>query len=176
MPGHLLGAAMRTIQVSTSVFARIWAVRQEGEESEDAILNRLLGGGKVAESDTTSPHSPPNVGGHTERSYGVQFAGGFEIFRTYLGQSYRAHAVQLGWILDKDNKTYPTLNELGKAIGAKVENAWANWFYLTPEGQRKSVATLRDPSKVAHRARGPVDGDKLLSRIGIPGGQAQTGA
>lgn len=166
---------MRTIQISTSVFARIWAARQEGEESEDAILSRLLGGDKATESDATTAHSSPNVGGHTERSYGVHFPGGFEIFRTYLGQSYRAHAVQLGWILDKDNKTYPTLNELSKAIGAKVENAWANWFYLTSEGQRKPVATLRDPSKVARRARGPVEVDKLLSRMGIPGDPAQTG-
>jgi hypothetical protein len=165
---------MRTIQISTSVFAAIWAARQEGEESEDAILNRLLG--REAEPDTVPPHGSPNVGGHTERSYGVHFAGGFEIFRTYLGQSYRAHAVQLGWILDKGNKTYPTLNELSKAIGAKVENAWAHWFYMTPEGQRKPVATLRDPGKVARRTRGPVDADKLLSQIGIPGSQAETGA
>ena len=166
---------MRTIQISTSVFARIWAARQEGEESEDAILNRVLGGGKVAESDTTPPRSSPNVGGHTERSYGVHFSGGFEIFRTYLGQSYRAHAVPLGWILDKDKETYPTLNELSKAIGAKVENAWANWFYLTPEGQRKPVGTMRDPSKIARRARGPVDVNKLLSQLGVPGSQVQAG-
>lgn len=155
---------MRTIQISTSVFARIWAARQEGEESENAILNRLLGG-ESAHADTAPPHSSPNVGGHTERSYGVHFPGDFEIFRTYLGQSYRANAVQMGWVLEKDGKTYPTLNELSKAIGAKVENAWANWFYLAPEGQRKPVAALRDPSKVTRRTRGPVDADKLLAGL-----------
>lgn len=34
---------MRTIEVSTEVFALIWAARQQGEETEDAILLRLLG-------------------------------------------------------------------------------------------------------------------------------------
>lgn len=34
---------MRTIQISTEVFAKIWSHRTEGEEDEDAILRRLLG-------------------------------------------------------------------------------------------------------------------------------------
>jgi hypothetical protein len=34
---------MRSINISTDVFAKIWANRMEGEESEDAILARLLG-------------------------------------------------------------------------------------------------------------------------------------
>ena len=34
---------MRTIEISTNVFSRIWALRQEGEETESAILDRLLG-------------------------------------------------------------------------------------------------------------------------------------
>ena len=33
---------MRQIQVSTETFARIWAFRAEGEESEDEILSRVL--------------------------------------------------------------------------------------------------------------------------------------
>lgn len=33
---------MRAINVSTAVFARIWALRQEGEESENEILERVL--------------------------------------------------------------------------------------------------------------------------------------
>lgn len=32
----------RTIPVSTDVFAAIWSHRQEGEETEDAILRRIL--------------------------------------------------------------------------------------------------------------------------------------
>lgn len=34
---------MRTIEISTEVFAKIWAQRMGGEEDEDAILKRLLG-------------------------------------------------------------------------------------------------------------------------------------
>ena len=33
---------MRSIEVSTEVYAKIWAFRIEGEESEDEILRRLL--------------------------------------------------------------------------------------------------------------------------------------
>jgi hypothetical protein len=33
---------MRAIEVSTEVFARIWALRADREESEDAILKRVL--------------------------------------------------------------------------------------------------------------------------------------
>ena len=34
---------MRLIEVSTEVFAQIWAFRESGEETENAILERLLG-------------------------------------------------------------------------------------------------------------------------------------
>jgi hypothetical protein len=35
-------SALREIQISTTVFAAIWAARQPGENTEDAILRRLL--------------------------------------------------------------------------------------------------------------------------------------
>jgi hypothetical protein len=34
---------MRTIQISTDVFAKIWSHRIDGEEDENSILKRLLG-------------------------------------------------------------------------------------------------------------------------------------
>lgn len=34
---------MRTIEISTAVFAKIWSHRQLGEETENEILERLLG-------------------------------------------------------------------------------------------------------------------------------------
>jgi hypothetical protein len=34
---------MRTVQLDTDVFAKIWAHRTEGEETENEILRRLLG-------------------------------------------------------------------------------------------------------------------------------------
>jgi hypothetical protein len=57
---------MRTIQISTETFSKIWALRREGEESEDDILQRVLprqgvyGGG----TSPSPPSSPPrNVKG-----------------------------------------------------------------------------------------------------------------
>lgn len=45
---------MRTIEISTDVFAKIWAQRIEGEESENQILQRLLG---VQEAHAGNPES-----------------------------------------------------------------------------------------------------------------------
>ena len=36
-------SSTRDVQASTDVYAAIWAARQPGEHSEDAILRRLLG-------------------------------------------------------------------------------------------------------------------------------------
>lgn len=48
---------------------------------------------------------------------------------------------------------YPSLNELSKAIGAKTENAWVNWFYIDPNGDRAPISTLRDHAKIIRRNR-----------------------
>ena len=50
---------MRTIQVSTEVFALIWAARQQGEETEDAILVRLLGPKKQESKKVLQTESEP---------------------------------------------------------------------------------------------------------------------
>ena len=39
---------MKTISISTATFAALWAARKEGEETEDAILSRLLSGQAAA--------------------------------------------------------------------------------------------------------------------------------
>ena len=161
---------MRTIMVSTNVYARIWARREAGEETENEILDRILPGNSEEREpeDARPPIRAPNIGGHTERRYGVHFPGGFGISRVYLGQEYGANAIDRGWVLANDSKTYPTLNELSRAIGAKVENAWMNWFYFE-NGERKPVAALRDPAKVAQRSRRPIDTDKVLAELeGLP--------
>lgn len=50
---------MKTISISTATFAAIWAARKEGEETEDAILSRLLAGAGAAEP---GPAKRANVG------------------------------------------------------------------------------------------------------------------
>lgn len=136
---------MRTVQVSTDTFAAIWAARHEGEESEDAILRRILLG-------RSAPSTPQSQAiGHRDPRYGVEFDEGFEVFRTYLGREFKARAVAGSWQLQGTGAIYPTLNELSVAIGAKTENAWMNWFYLDDRGQRQPVDAKRDPTKVRRR-------------------------
>eukprot|EP00456_Euglypha_rotunda_P037273 TRINITY_DN28631_c1_g1_i1.p1 TRINITY_DN28631_c1_g1~~TRINITY_DN28631_c1_g1_i1.p1 ORF type:complete len:140 (+),score=13.80 TRINITY_DN28631_c1_g1_i1:99-518(+) len=53
---------MRTIQISTRLFSKIWSARSDGEEDENSILERLLGvaelpdkvaGGSVSATDAS---------------------------------------------------------------------------------------------------------------------------
>lgn len=139
---------MRSITVSTEVFAAIWAARQPGEETEDDILRRVLGGKNPIRRQNGS--AGERAGFH-DRRYDVRFPEGFEIFRTYLGQAYRAHATSGTWLLLNDGRRCGSLNELSQAIGAKIENAWFNWFFAAPNGQHKRVSEMRDPSKIRRR-------------------------
>lgn len=50
-------AIVRTIEVSTEVFAKIWSQRVAGEEDENAILTRLLGPSR-AKGSKQSEESP----------------------------------------------------------------------------------------------------------------------
>lgn len=141
---------MRSITVSTDVFARIWSLRQPGEDTEDAILARILG--CPAAPPGNSPASALGNGLLDSRS-GVLFPEGFEVFRTYLGVEYRARIASGKWVLQNDSRTFQSLNELSRAIGAKTENAWLNWLYLDDRGMRHPVSKLRDPSVIATRSR-----------------------
>ena len=99
---------MRSITVSTEVFAALWAARQPGEENEDDILRRLLGGKKPTKRKNGS--AGDGTGFH-DRRYDVRFPEGFEIFRTYLGKTYRARATGGSWLLLNDGRRYVSLNE-----------------------------------------------------------------
>lgn len=50
---------MRNVEVSTEVFSRIWALRREGEESEDAILKRVLPQIEIGVSGSSPPSDFP---------------------------------------------------------------------------------------------------------------------
>jgi hypothetical protein len=132
---------MRSVDVSTDVFARIWALRQEGENTEDAVLKRVLLGA-AARVDSAS--------GITDTRFGVAFPEGFQVFRTYLGQRHKARVERGAWRLDGDEAALSSLNELSRAIGAKTENAWQNWLFNTQEGPRP-VSALRDPTRISSR-------------------------
>lgn len=46
---------MRQIEVSTGVYARIWALRQAGEEDENSILERVLVASRIAAANVPEP-------------------------------------------------------------------------------------------------------------------------
>jgi len=155
---------MKSILVSTSVFARIWALRESGEENENDILERVLlcGGVKNELKEVVSSQNKYSVG-HCDKRYGVVFQGGFEVFCNYIGTDFSARATSDGWVLVNDGKTYRTLNEMSKAIGAKSENAWINWFFRGGDGSKIPINELRDRKKVGKRESRRIDSDRLLA-------------
>lgn len=137
---------MRTIQVSTDVFAAIWAERQADEVNEDQVLRRKFG------VEVQSPESPYDGGpqGFHDVRYGASFPEGFEIFRVHKGTEYRARAEAGSWKLLNTGVSYPSLKALSDATVGH-ENAWTGWFYIDAGGQRKPVSEMRDPSRIRRR-------------------------
>ena len=137
---------MRTISVSTEVFAKIWFLRRPGENSEDVVLHRVLGCdeelGNAGEPRPQAPVSGRDPIGVFDRRHGVHFPDGFEVFRVYRGRDYKACATSGNWIRS-DGVSCRTLNELSRSIGARTENAWVNWFFKDKDGLRVAVASLR---------------------------------
>jgi len=129
---------MRTISVSTEVFAAIWAERKPGEETEDQILARLLATKNV---DQTTVEAAP-IGFQDLRS-GTKFPAGFEIFRTYKGKEYRAKAVGGIWVRTDTSVGYSTLNQLSQGLGIVSENAWRSWYFVDDRGKRQLIDALR---------------------------------
>ena len=133
---------MRQIAVSTDVYARLWAERRSGEDTEDDILRRVLNVTAPAQRAAEARPAAKVVGFRDPR-FGLELPEGFEIFRTFKGKEYRAKAVAGSWMLMDTGDLYPSLHKLGRAIGAKIENAWNNWYYLDGSVRRRLVDTLR---------------------------------
>jgi hypothetical protein len=131
--------ASRPVNFSTDVYAAIWAARLPGEDSEEEILRRIL---KVPTLPTPKPVQPNKVG-FSDPRFGIELPEGFEIFRTYKGKEYRAKAIDGKWLLTNTGDTYPSLNQLSRAVSGNVENAWNNWYYLNSSGKRTLVTGLR---------------------------------
>lgn len=146
---------MRTIAVSVDVFAKIWELRKTGENTEDEILRRVLGVKfKRPPGPKSRPGGPVSEGGVYDRRFNVFFPEGFKIFRTYLNQPRFAIAGNGVWLLGEEGEAFKSLNGLSRAIGATSENAWINWFYKTPGGEKKPVDALRDRARIK-RLAGP---------------------
>lgn len=129
----------RMINVSTDVFAAIWASRQDGENSEDAIMRRLLGCDSV---DTVTP-SGSGIGFYDARN-GVQFEEGFEVFRSYKGKQFNAIARNGEWVRSDTGGRFRSLSALNQSIVAGNENIWnGNWKYRGKDGKLHSINKLR---------------------------------
>ena len=117
---------MKTITVSTEVFAEIWKKHKPGDQGEDDILRRIFG--LPEDSGGDDMDIPRHIAGahHVER-FGVTFPEGFEIFRVYKGREYRATVRAGRWVLRPGGKVYPSLNKLSWAVVSGHENAWQNW-------------------------------------------------
>lgn len=135
----------RTISVSTEVFAAIWARRQPGQETEDAILRSVFGCDEPAASPVASP--PIAAGGVHDARNDVHFPEGFEILRTYKRREYSARATAGVWLRSDNRQSYATLNQLNASIAAGAENVWnGNWKYRGSDGGLHSIDELRRPS------------------------------
>lgn len=143
---------MRTIILSTDVFAALWAKRQPGEDNENAILERLLGLPKgpplalqaIAFSGQVRGRMGRNgdgLGGIYNRMFDVRFPAGFEIFRTYKGREYLAVVRDGSWVMD--GQSFPSLFALSMAIIDSRENPWMHWKYRDANGRTDFISALR---------------------------------
>ena len=132
----------RQIEVSTSVYAAIWAARQEGEEAEDQILERLLACQSL-KILTTSPAATPKSGFFDSRNM-VEFPPGFKINREYKGKQYSAEARDGVWVRLDNGRKFRSLNQLNSSIAAGAENVWnGSWTYIEADGRIRSINRLR---------------------------------
>jgi hypothetical protein len=131
--------AKRTIEVETDVYAAIWADRKPGEDTEDQILARKYGVGRM---QVVFAAKTERVG-WTDPRHGVELKEGQQIFRTYKGKEYRVTASD-GYLIRADNNVkYNSLNQLSRSIHNNVENAWNNWYVALKDGQRQLITGLR---------------------------------
>lgn len=131
---------MRTIDTSTDVYAAIWAARLPGEDTEDAILRRIL---KVPAVPMVASLALSSVIGFRDARFDIALPEGFEIFRNHKGTEYRARAVSGKWRLTNDGKAYESLNQLSRATSGNIENAWRNWNFIAKDGKRYKIEGLR---------------------------------
>lgn len=146
----------KTITLSTSVYAMIWANRQAGEETEDAILRRLLGCSNAREDtqeenaqedeDVKDPlgENVDRCGGVYDSRNDVHFPEGFEVFRSYKHRKYKAIARNGFWVREDTGARFPSLNSLNASIVVGPENVWGGtWKYWERAGLCKSIDKLR---------------------------------
>jgi len=141
---------MRTITVSTEVFAEIWRRHKKGDQSEDDILRRELDvppPPKSKAGEAGLPSSPPQLRGYDDVRAGVKFPEGFPIFRIYKGQEIQAVATGGQWLMTRTGTRYASLHKLSMAVVKGQENSWRNWKYRETDGTERLIDALRGRAK-----------------------------
>jgi hypothetical protein len=138
---------MRTINVSTNVFAAIWRARREGEETEDAILRRIFE--LPPPATKVLDESGGRMGGFYDERSGVHFPEGMRIYRTYKGHKREAIAHLDRWFVHDTGQSFPSLHKLSQSVNdGKHENAWNNWKYRDEQtGEEYLIDNLRKPAE-----------------------------
>jgi hypothetical protein len=134
---------MRNINVSSAVFAAIWKAHKDGEETEDAILRRILKlpVGKLTET----PPTGGRMGGFYDERSGTHFPEGMRIFRTYKGHKVEALANLDRWYVASTGQSFHSLHKLSQSVNiGSNENAWANWKYRDENGVDHLIAVWRE--------------------------------
>jgi len=136
---------MKQIDVSTEVFARIWSLRKEGEETEDEILRRVLLGHFEVEAQNEIPARATGGDrpGVFDARNGIHFPEGFRINWRYKGQDHEAIAERNAWRLVGTSRLFASLNELTQFISDSPQNAWTAWKYFNLDGIPESIDSLR---------------------------------
>jgi len=155
---------MDRLDISQDVLGKIRGLCRKTGETEDRLLHRLL-------KSAAPTHFQDNAeDGFTDATYAIHFPAGFEIFRNYKGRIFSARVFEGRWMLDFDDRSYDSLNQLSQGVIDGNENAWNFWFYLGPDGMPQRIAELRDPALVQKRPRRRTAMHKTPpARLGHPG-------
>jgi len=139
---------MKSIDVSTDVFAAIWRERKPDEHSENEVLERLLkcerrGIAKSLRGINEALNPRVNYPqGFYDKRHDVHFKEGFEIFKFYKGNEFVAIATKGKWKRKDTGEYFDTLNQLNETIVSGKENVWTGWSYM--DGNKKlSINMLR---------------------------------
>lgn len=136
---------MKTIIVSSDVFAAIWKAHREGDETEDAILRRVF---KLPPAPSPAAPIGGRMGGFYDERSGTHFPEGTRIFRVYKGRKYEAIAEHDRWFVPSTGKSYHSLNKLSQSVNPSgTENAWVTWRYTDEDGKDHVIdEKRRDPA------------------------------
>lgn len=147
----------RNITVSTAVYAAIWKARQEGEETEDAVLRRVFkceeksGLKETGESSrgVTDGNDPPGEvyqhggDGVYDSRNGVRFPYGMKIFRKLKWTTYEATALNGVWVRSDNGRKYPSIHQLDLSITGYPVNVWGVWQFKNESGEYRLIDELR---------------------------------